>query len=252
MRFFIIKVLILIGPIATYGQLFNGLIRDAIDQEPVQFSHIVNLSKSLGTVSDANGYFSIEVKLYDTLSISSVGYKSNVFVVDSIRNSREIIYLVKDTTRLDSVTVSRFPSEDAFKRRILETETLDTSFWYHGLPKPGPRVDVTLSENYMSNPLIILSQPFSYFYYNFSKYEKERRKYHKITTRDRDCMQAYDKLDRFWVSELTGLTGDALTSFIAFCDFSIAYLCRTPEYILREELLAKHELFKNGIDQGEE
>ena len=61
--------------------------------------------------------------------------------------------------------------------------------------------------------------------------------------------KARTKFTRDWVSEMTRLEGDKLTSFIAYCNFSEKYLVETPEYVIHEDMMALLPKFLEEYDQ---
>lgn len=223
----------------------TGQLLETSSESPVMFAHVVNTNLQKGTISDKNGMFLLEANLGDTLLLSCIGYKRRVISVKPYEGGVVLFRMEKDTMLLEEVHVYRFPSEGSFKKSILENHIEDKSFRYYGQPDINPKVDPTLSEDYMSNPLAILTNPLSYFYYNFSSYEKELRKYHKIKQKEVEEKKAQQKYNRTFLKEITGLCGDELTDFIAFCNFSTGYINKTPEYILRERIVLEYKDFRS-------
>ena len=63
--------------------------------------------------------------------------------------------------------------------------------------------------------------------------------------------QAELKFSREWVSESTRLEGDKLTSFIAHCNFSPAYIAQTPLYMIHERMMELlPEFLKSYEEEG--
>lgn len=96
-----------------------------------------------------------------------------------------------------------------------------------------------MNESIITNPIFIISHPFRSRYYNFSKQEKKQRKYYKIQQSAGRESKTFRTFNREWVQEVTGLDGDKLTDFIAYCDFSIDFLSKNPLYVIRERLIVK-------------
>ncbi len=220
-------------------------VLDSSTHEPVQFAHVLNLSDDAQAISDVNGKFMIKGSIGDTILISIVGYQRIGWQVKPDWFDKEVkLSLPQDTVILNSVTIHDIPPEHIFKQKILNHEPEDTSFWYHGMPQPVAKEDMTLNEKVIKNPLFIATHPLTGMYYNLSKQEKERRKYHKIKTTELLENRVHRKFSRGWVHDITGLEGNELTDFIAYCDFSLRYLDKTPLYLIRENLLAKLSEFK--------
>jgi hypothetical protein len=68
----------------AFSQQINvsGYIRDASGKEKLIGAHIINADTKKGTISDHNGYFSLDAKLRDSLRISYAGYKNQVIEVN--------------------------------------------------------------------------------------------------------------------------------------------------------------------------
>ena len=208
--------------------------------------HVRNLTIDKITVSSEDGSFRIPAQVSDTLLLTSVGFRPLKIVVENNWFDSQInLTMVVGSIELDEVTINSIPSIELFKERVANLKLKDpTEFWYFGIEKPVMTGDKMVETNKYKSPLFAILQPTSFLYYNFSKKEKEKRKIHSIIksqpTRDR----AYKKFNREWVQKETGLEGDKLTDFIAFCDYDIDYLDRTSLYIIKENMMTKLEEFK--------
>lgn len=246
MRLLFIILVFLSAPLINAQDLVKGQLLDSASSEPVPFAHVSNYSSELRTITNVNGFFQIPANVGDTLVFSIVGYQTLGWqVTEAWFSGEKIIKLPQDTVFLDDVIVYELPPEAIFKQRILDYQPRDSSFWYHGMPLPSEKkLDPMLLEKNINNPLFAVFQPTEFLYYKFSKREKERRKYHKIVQRASSEQLAYAKFSRDWVREVTQLQGDELTDFIQYCDYSLKYLEKTPQYIILEDLLARLESFK--------
>ncbi|MEQ9305380.1 MAG: carboxypeptidase-like regulatory domain-containing protein, partial [Marinoscillum sp.] len=92
------------------GQVFNLQTR-----EPIPFAHIV--SAKLGTTTNLDGKFRIPAHAGDTLLITHVNYEPlRVMITSDSMN----IYLRPGDVLLDEIIIGLLPSEDQFKKRLLE------------------------------------------------------------------------------------------------------------------------------------
>jgi len=246
-RLFILSIFLLFVNAAQSQSQLHGSLLDSATNEIIPFAHIRNVTLQVMTVSDHLGKFQLVANVQDTIIFSSVGYQSLGWIVkEAYFHLTKTYRLPIDTILLKDVTVNSMLTEERFKRAILNYEPGDNAFWYHGMEIPKPHNDPTLSENFMKSPLAIVAHPLSSFYYRFSKQEKEKRKYHKVTQQSSIRERVSKKFKREWVTEVTALTGDELTNFIAFCDFSLDYLDNTPFYIIQEDMLALLPKFKKN------
>ncbi|MFT5640214.1 MAG: hypothetical protein ACI9A7_000311 [Cyclobacteriaceae bacterium] len=247
MRLYILSIFLLfVNAAQSQGQLHGSLL-DSTTNEIIPFAHIRNVTLQVMTVSDHLGKFQIVANVQDTIIFSSVGYQRLGWIVKEDYFHREKTYrLPIDTILLKDVTINSMLTEERFKKAILNYEPEDNGFWYHGMETPKPDNDPTLSENFMKHPLAFVAHPLSAFYYRFSKQEKEKRKYHQVSQQSSIKERVGKKFTRTWVTEVTALTGDELTNFIAYCDFSLDYLDNTPFYIIQEDMLALLPKFKKN------
>ena len=82
----------------------SGYVRDASGKEKLIGAHIVNLETKKGTVSDHNGYFTLNANLNDSLRISYSGYNSQLLRVNE--NSQNLLVDLKMNTDLQEVKVT--------------------------------------------------------------------------------------------------------------------------------------------------
>lgn len=245
-------LIVMVMAFATKGQrmLIPGQVFDD-KGEPVVGAHVRNVSSDNITVTNARGAFQLPLKPGDTLLTTSVGFEPNIHVFGSGPKGLLIITMQPATTSLDELTVYSIPPLDRFKEMILETEVPEDTlgFWYYGVAKPVFKGDVMVQGKVHKKFLYALSQPTSFIYYNVSRTEKEKRKYYQIQQSQGTKLEAEEKFTREWVTEQTGLTGDKLTDFIAFCAFSDDYLATFPLYVIREDMLIKFEEFKKKSEE---
>lgn len=93
-------------------------------------AHIYNSKTGLGTTSNQLGYFTIATKAGDSLTVRSLGYRKESFLVPN--DSGDILSLVvelsADTLVLPMITIRRFPSEKVFKEAFLSLSINDQDY----------------------------------------------------------------------------------------------------------------------------
>lgn len=113
------------------------------DDGDVAATHVLNLTTQKATITDGNGFFSIPVKLHDTLVFSAVQYRKKTVVISlSILESKEItIGLEEAMNVLDEVTVTPYNLSGDILKDIatLQTEPVVTSSTL-GLPNAYVRI----------------------------------------------------------------------------------------------------------------
>lgn len=96
---------IVISPVGTLqSQKINGVVTDAATGEPVIGANVIIEGTTLGTVTDVNGKFSLEVPKTDAaVIISFLGYNSERITLNG--QTELNIKLVPDVTKLEEVVV---------------------------------------------------------------------------------------------------------------------------------------------------
>lgn len=126
--------------------------------------HVLNLTTKKATITNAYGYFSIQVKLQDTLLFSAVQFKRKQLVISPSILESKIIYvpLEESLTELDEVVVTPYNLSGDVKKDIenLETEPVVTASTL-GLPnayvKPPTKAERELYEATTGGGLVPLN-----------------------------------------------------------------------------------------------
>ena len=114
---YILSLLILLINSISQGQIVNGVIVDDSNQETLEYVNIGILNQGVGTVSDEQGQFSIELsEAYskDTIIISILGYESLIMRVSDFLQSHKdnsVILLTRATYNLKEITVQPFTKQ---------------------------------------------------------------------------------------------------------------------------------------------
>lgn len=102
--FRIFSLILLFLPAALFGQVkITGTVSDAADGMPLPGANIIIQGTSQGTVTDANGAFSMEVPPDAVLVVSYMGYLSESIDVDGQTTIN--VVLTPDLAKLDEVVV---------------------------------------------------------------------------------------------------------------------------------------------------
>ena len=104
---------------------------------------VVNINSKKSTITDIKGFFSIEVKLQDTLQFSAVNYrKKEIVITDEILNQKTIqVDLEEKIVNLDEVVIlpHNLTGKVALDIKIFDTKPVITSSSL-GLPKANIKV----------------------------------------------------------------------------------------------------------------
>jgi len=89
MKSFFVLVILCLPSLGSLSQTYSGQIIDIVSGNPVPYANIGIIGKNLGTASDANGFFKIELNSKfdkDTLGISCIGYTNRKYQISGFKN----------------------------------------------------------------------------------------------------------------------------------------------------------------------
>ncbi len=106
---------------------FKAKLISADSLLPVADAYVISRHMVWGTISDTNGIFNIHVDNNDTLLISSLGYRNELYAInDSLdRDSLVTIKMHRDTIMLNEVLIRAFWDYETFKQMILDMRLPD-------------------------------------------------------------------------------------------------------------------------------
>ena len=107
---------------------FTGVVVTGDSLKPVPFTHIIDLNRGFGTISDYYGYFSFAAYKGDTIEFSSVGFKKSTFVIpDTIKSPRYTVFQVMtaDTIYLSETVIYPWPTKEQFREAFINMEVPD-------------------------------------------------------------------------------------------------------------------------------
>lgn len=228
--------------LAGFSQRENllGTVIDSTTGDGLIGVHISNLNSQKLAITSVDGDFTIPIKAADTLIVSHVGYEKAVLIITKDWSNNLTISLTPQATELEEVRVSILPEYSRFKQMIIETQPMDSSLVVFGLDAiPLDAYPEAANERKVGPPdLMAPSIGIGFDLGGLTKKGKEKKKLQKILARRELERVAYQKFNRDWVAKETNLTGDELTDFIAFCQFSPEYIVNTRLYDIHEKMMA--------------
>lgn len=212
-----------------YSTELQGVIK-SVEGESVIKAHVLNLTHQTGTLTDEDGSFQILANKTDIIQISSMGYKTLLYVIPNTQQVKLVKYftLSIDTLNLAEATIYPFPETlNELKKEFLElsieeeTQAMDLHLeeaGLLGLPQTGA----------------IIRGPFTALYEKFSRSAKLRRKYQALVEYEYKREAASKIYNAELVTKLTGLlTEEEITKFMEYCEFE-------PNFVLFEK---KYDLY---------
>ena len=113
MKLFLLIIILSFHCVGSFSQMYSGHVINFESGQPVPYTNIGIIGKNIGTVSDASGWFNIELNAEfdkDTLCISCIGYDSKKYLIrdfkEDIRNIDQLkIQLLPKTYQLNEVLI---------------------------------------------------------------------------------------------------------------------------------------------------
>lgn len=213
-------------------------------------AHVQNLTAGQGTTTDANGLFNMPVQPGDTLLISHVGYQRLGWVASEnwLREDVVEFFLPIDTIYLREVVIGVLPEYERFKQLIIETQPEDTFEIFGYAQIDFASLPPIVTDEDVQGELTLIGVAFDPE--GLTKKGREKRKFEKMMDRKGTVDKANSKFTREWVAEATKLSGDQLTSFIAYCKFTPEYLAETTMYLIHEKMMVLLDDFMSEQSEG--
>lgn len=218
LRIALIVLLLSIGfSSAGYCQLFfpedmvnvKGQVIDELTKEAVGYVQVINMRIRGGTMTDANGNFSVQADPVDTLTFKSLNYIDKKVSVNSIINTENGV--AKITLSPTRILLGQ-----------VEIEGSGPKVNMSGI-KVGKSVSVPVelrSDYFASKPktLTVLTKPLSFMSYYLSKDEKEKRAAISAIHSEKDWQILSLVYNRDVIQKISGFEGSALEDFMLYCN----------------------------------
>ncbi|WBU87897.1 Kelch repeat-containing protein [Cellulophaga omnivescoria] len=105
-----LALLIFFITVASTAQTIKGTVLSKETNSPIQNVNITIVNNSTGTVTNTKGVFKLKTSInlapQTKLQFSSIGYKTSVITIQSIKNANYIVYLESNAEKLKEVVVS--------------------------------------------------------------------------------------------------------------------------------------------------
>lgn len=219
----------------------SGFIFQKGTEQTIPFANIVNTRNKTGATSNASGFYTILLKAEDTVEVSAVGFKKRRYGLPSSISAGSFsfdVYLEKDIIDLDTVKVGPYTlekfKEEFSKMPLKEKEKLVVG-------------DPSVYKNYRQSPTTFglhLNGPFSWIYNKLSKKTREKEKLRDLQSGENVELTGSMKLNRKIVMEVTGLEGNEVDQFIAWCNFPNEDLAHVNEYDFKIMVKEKYDVYQ--------
>tara|TARA_Y100000385_G_scaffold270706_1_gene309981 strand:+ start:3598 stop:4257 length:660 start_codon:yes stop_codon:yes gene_type:complete len=117
-------------PSANVVQI-SGMVVTGDSLSPLPFATVFRKRDLRGTMTDANGFFSIPALENDTITVSSVGYITQEFFVPNdleLPRMNVVQPLGRDTIAIDQAYIYPWPTKERFREDFLELQLSPDAF----------------------------------------------------------------------------------------------------------------------------
>ena len=221
---------LLIDPIIVR---LKGRIVSAADSSAVPYANIINNRTHSGTITNANGYFSMEILNIDSLEATSVGYQKKIIRIPPDYNEQEILTFVMNPVNLlvGEVEVTGDKPKAA--------EGLGT-----GKPTDIPPELRGDAFNEKPPALSAIFNPISYWQYYLSRREKEKRDVREAMMLEKHWEMHSKNYNKEVVMKLTGLNEANADTFMVWFNAQNVLPYTATEYEVRTAITEYFEIYK--------
>lgn len=208
-------------------------IINAADSSAVPYANILNNRTHSGTITNAEGFFNLEMLNIDSLIVTSVGYEKTVFKVPENYNGYGTVTFVMKPVNYGIGQVDVKGKKKEYDLGIGQGKPVDIA--------PELRGDA-----YNEKPPIIaaLFNPVSFLQYYLSGSEKEKREVREAMALERNWKMHAENYNKQVVMTLTGLNEAEADSFMVWFNAQNVLPYTATEYEVRASIVSYFEQYK--------
>ncbi|MBG49525.1 MAG: hypothetical protein CML05_14660 [Pseudozobellia sp.] len=223
----------------------SAVIVNAQTEKPMESVHVVNLNQVVGTITNANGEFTINAAVNDTLYFSFLGFKSQKIRVTNdmfkFKNTKialtELAYALEEVivkpyqlTGYLEIDVKNFPINNSYQYSIS-----GLSVSYEGGNKNPSAVTKVLGA--ILNPADLLRNL-------FGKQPNQMRKLRKMKEDDQIRDLLASKFDRETLTELLQIEKVDIEDILNNCNYSKSFITTANDLQILDAISSCYEEFK--------
>ncbi len=117
---FIQSAIILLFAETLSSQTISGILYDKIKNHAVQDAYVFIDDSSIGTISDESGYFNLELKELNnlTLIVSHISYENKMVEIKQNTSTLDTIFLIENSFELNEVVLNTASNKRLRKKRM--------------------------------------------------------------------------------------------------------------------------------------
>jgi|GEM_PF-858404 len=218
---------------------------------PVSATHVININTHKGDVTDSLGIFRLPVHPGDTLLIRNIVFRDTLVSVMEVRVSQHI-RLNRRHYELEEARIYEWGATyDDFREAFIGMPMQQTLGASMGLPRQDPeKVPLEMDEKAVKSVGLLLTQPISFFYYNFSKHAKSARKVYWLKKNQEKYEQFEAVVSAEKLADITGLSGLELQNFQLFLSQRMVCDIHCSELQILNEIHGLWKVYQDLRERG--
>lgn len=210
-------LLLLLLPTVNFAQQLNGVVVDEKSRELIPGVHVVNKRSLKGTVTNADGHFSINIRKGDTIVFSNVAYQYLYFIYkDSSTTINNVLVELKEQNYL-------LEEASIFSYKLSSNQPEEIE-----LQDPAtPRNEDLREEQIMKAGI---NNPAEYLYNLFGSKPRQLRELARLKRLEKYRDKLEQSNNRHSVVMLTGLSRKELEAFMFYCKFAPVQMQTLNDY----------------------
>jgi len=229
----------------TIPQRVSGYIYNDNSKQPLPNVNIINTNKVRGAMTDAKGYFEIDVQPNDTLHFSLLGFQSLRIRVtnDWIKNKITRIQLTEKAIALEEVIIAPFNLTGYLE---IDSKLIPTKENYRysisGLTQGYEAGEY--APNAFGKVLGSIFNPADMLYNFFGKNGKELKKLKDMKKDDTIRNLLESKYDRETLAVLLGISKDEIPEILQRCNYSDSFIQTANDLQILDAISGCYEQYK--------
>jgi len=208
-------------------------IISAGDSSAVPYANIINNRTHSGTITNSQGFFTLEMLNIDTLVVSSVGFQKSIIKIPyNYSGQNTLTFIMKPVNySLGEVKVKG------------DKPTVDLGL---GTGKPTDIPQELRGDAYNEKPPVLAAffNPISYWQYYLSRREKQKRKVRESIALEKNWQMHSKNYNKEMVMKLTGLNEMDADSFMVWFNGLDVLPYTSTEYQVRESIIQYFQIYK--------
>jgi hypothetical protein len=227
----------------------HGKVVRQSDHAVIPLAQIASFKKMNMFAADSDGEFKVILDANDSIKVLALGFESRIFHLDSLHVDADLVYqfpLVQSSYEIKQVDIHSNVHYnnyiDILKAEKQKRQEMDLML--PGDIKLGQKPDIPadIRPDYSGPPPILAAviQPLSFIDYYTSKTDKRKRQYMELLKTEKQL----NLLTNDMMQEVSGLEGEALKTFVIFCNANIKLNNKDTELSIKYKVIDLYNEYK--------